>query len=527
VALRDVRLSGRWGGGIGAWSLAALLTAIALHADPAIANDTYWSYSYGDVNVTSAVGAERAHRIAHDLRRLDLAIGIALGATAQESRPKTGVYVVPQSTFDILYGKSKNISAIYLPDTYGGTILINSSLDRDEPLFDVYFGYAAALIGQGYATRHPPWFLMGLTQVFAASKIDRKDVILGNIDSGRILPLRQKWIPLDTFFALRWSDPQFADIEFRRLYDAEAWFIVHEIFLERWRIENFGHYFQRLDGGDDEKQAFAASFEVSYEALRKELEKAESARMNMVRIAVPDEDDRTAPRRLSDGEALGRLALVASRTGADLPGNLKLAKDAAALDPGNQDAFAATARTEFRLHDLPAALKSTEEACALPALRPDIAYLCGTFYTDLYMSDASRNGQLATPRSELADKADRFFEASLERSPIDPAAWEGLSRLLAASQDVQKATAVLPRAKHAWAQREQDARLAGAVSSLCAMSRDYDSAVKFAIVAQKYALTNGDAQAAAAYLARLRSFVERKDAVAPAPPTAEAAVDNH
>jgi hypothetical protein len=501
---------------VGGLALLTLLVGVAMHAAPASAGDTYWSYSYKDIDVTSVVGADRARKIAHDLRRLDLAIGKALGAEPEGSRPRTEVYVVPQATFDALFRKNSTISGVYLPNTYGGTILVNASVDWDEPLYDVYFGYSAALVNQGYATRLPQWFLTGLTQVFAASKVDRNDVVLGGINETRIMALQNGWIPLDALFSMRWSDPQLANPTFLSLYYAETWFVVHEIMFERWRAASFQNYFQRLDGGESEEQAFSASFDVSYDVLRKELRKAESVRMNIMRIAVPDENDPTAPRRLSDGEALGRLALVAAGIHQDLAENLKRAKDAAAIDPTNQDALAAIARTEIRMQDFPAALKSTDDLCALPGLRPHTAYLCAVDYTDLYTSSAAESGHLPTPKSELADKADKFYEVSLGANPVDPAAWEGLAGLLAVSRDAQKATAALPRAKHAWVEHERDAHLAGAVASLCALSNDYDSAVKFAIVAQKYALTTGDAQAAAAYLARLRSLAERRDASAPA-----------
>src|ERR1700677_2534367 len=95
--------------------------------------------------------------------------------------------------------------------------------------------------------------------------------------------------------------------------------------------------------------------------------------IKILKIQVPDEPDSTEPRRLSDSEAQGRLAVFAALHGEDIDGAVKLANDALAGDPKNEDALIALTRTELRQHLYPAALQYADRLCALEPLSQNAA----------------------------------------------------------------------------------------------------------------------------------------------------------
>jgi hypothetical protein len=502
-------------------SIFALALSIACLPNFAAAFDPYWAYTYKGISVTAVGSAARAKSIAHNLHRLDLAVAVALGDHAEEWRAPTRVYAVPQTTFNILWRKTEiSYSSISFPSDFDNKILMNISLDRDTPYFDAYSGYTGSLMADGYSFRYPFWFRKGLTEVFGASSVERKQVIVGGFVAARVRPLfATGWIPLRTLLNIADNDPQLQSAEFLTRFSAECWFLVHQILIEQKYHANFHQYFSQLDQGDEESRAFAASFGTDYENIDKEMQHALSAGViKEIKVQIPDEPDGTEPRRLSDSEAQGRLAVFAALHGEDIDGAVKLANDALAGDPKNEDALIALTRTELRQHLYPAALQYADRLCALEPLSQNAAAQCAKAYADMLYGGAAKNAALGVDAPALADRSRKYFELAISADSEDLASWAGMTYLLTATHNVEYAKDFLPRAKHVWATHSRNEYLARTLAGLCASTGDLDTAIKFATVWQKNALSGSRRAEADAYLSRLKASAERK-ALSEAPTT--------
>jgi len=502
-----------------------LVCAIVLSAAfvplSASASDRYWAYTYKDIDVTASGGADRARDIAHNLHRLDVALATLLGIEAEDWRAPTRVYSVPQSMFDILWKKTEiSYSSITFPSNFDNQILINNSLDRDTPFFDVYAGYTGNLLASGYSARYPFWFRKGLAEVFGASRVERKQVIIGGFVGNRVRPLiDQGWIPIKTLLNIGDNDPQLASKDYLDRFGAECWFLVHQIVIERRHHADFHQYFSQLDQGEEEPQAYAASFDIAYENLDKEMREAlAAATIKIIKVQVPDEPEGAPPRLLSEPEATGRLAAFAALHAEQIDGAIKLANEALAGDPKNEGALIALARAHLRQHDYAAVLKSVERLCALDSLSPSANGQCGYLYADLLYKGAEKNAALGVDAASLAERSRKYFENAISGNPEDLASWSGLTNLLNYTRNLEYAKVYLPRAKHVWATHSRNEYLAHTLAGLCATTGDFDTAIKFATVWEKNALTGASRSDAEAYISRLQTIAAHK-ALSEAPDT--------
>lgn len=495
-----------------------LITLILLTGSfAAWGTDQYWAYTYKDIDVTATGSAERAKEIAHHLHRLDRAMGVLLGLQGQEWRPPTRVYAVRQTTFDLLWKKSTQVSSRYYGSNFASDILIDISVDRDTPYFDAYYGYATGILVNAYPMRFPLWYSKGFARVFGASRMTRDKVILGDFILARMGGLLgQYWIPVKTLFSIQRNDPQLADSGYAAQYEAECWLLLHQILIEQIHSKSFSDYLSRLDAGEDPSAAFSESFSISYEELDDELQHAlKRGNINLDVIKLADEADNAEPRLLSESEAKGRLARFGALHTQDTDGPTRLANEALAGDPKNEDALIALARVQLRKHAWPAALVAAQRVCTPSLSSAYGAGECGMIYAQLLYADVSKNPSSGLDAHTLAAQSRNYYETALRLDPEDLEAWSGMGVLLIKTQDVENAKGFLPRAKHAWAMHSTNENLARQLSGLCALTGDFDTAIKFAQVWQKYALTGESRVAADAYLSRLRTRAEQKQLTEP------------
>ena len=252
-----------------------LLSFVASMPGAAFAAEQYWAYSYQGMEVTAAGSAEFARNIAHNLHRLDRSLALVLSMKSDGWRPPTMIYAVPQKTFELLLGKKNGSAAAYTTNAFENDILINASNNQDDRYFGVYYGLTGSVLNSAFSFRYPLWFVEGLSEVFAATSINHFTVTIGSPNRGRAYTLTHRaLIPMKTLLGLRRDDPQMSSEQFLQIYAAQIWFLVHQIVIEKQYNTNFVDYFHRLDRGEDEATAFAASFTVSYEDLDKVLAKA-------------------------------------------------------------------------------------------------------------------------------------------------------------------------------------------------------------------------------------------------------------
>jgi hypothetical protein len=487
-----------------------LLSAISMPFG-VFAADQYWAYSYQGMEVTAVGSGEFARIIAHNLHRLDRSIAVALQTSGDAWRAPTMIYVVPGQTFAMLQGKKDDTAALYMSNAVENNVLINASGNRDDRLWAVYFGLTGSILNSAFSFRYPRWFVDGLSEVFAGSSISHSTVTIGDVNRARVSTLiNSAPIPVKTMLALRSDDPQLSSREFRDIYAAQAWFLVHQIVIEKQYHASFFVYFQRLDKGENEAEAFAESFSVPYEELDRMLAHAlHSGRITTFKVEVPDEKDESTPRRLTEAEASGRLAMYAAQHSPQVDVALNLAMQSLRVEPRGEEAQVARILVQFKQADYAAAFRSSEALCGGETLSQTAAAQCGWSFAKLAAAVAAKQVSLDVDDARLAQRSEKYFEKALAQNAEDLASWYRLIDFVVDRRDRTYAKELLPGAERIQAAHPRMGILARSVAGLCASTGDYESAIRYATIWERNALSGEDRARASTYLSALRTYLER------------------
>jgi hypothetical protein len=294
---------------------------------------------------------------------------------------------------------------------------------------------------------------------------------------------------------------------------------VHLIVIEKWHQSNFFKYFDLLDRGVEESRAFGESFDVSYEALDKMFQDAVNARkITMLTVPVRDEPDASSPVQLSDAEANGRLALVGAAHNGEMGEALKLASEAVKVEPNNEHALAALVTVRLAQTDYPLAFEVADRLCVLEPLSPASAGRCGQFFFSLSVAVSQRKASVGADATALAARARTYFEAAIAKVPDDLRSWTGLLDLIVNTRDVEYAKTLRPKAESVLAEHSRSGELARSVAGLCGLLKDYESALKYALMWQRYAINGSRRALATADVSRLQAYLERERLKGEAPP---------
>ncbi len=263
---------------------AALLLLIPLAA---IAGENeYWSYTYRNVEVTAAGNSAYAVNLARYCVRLDGMLTRILGIKASD-RPPVHLYALPPAQVRQFLGDADRVSFRISPA--GAIILMSNTRESDSDYWGAYYGYTAALLASDGQLSGPYWYQTGLPLVFASTKYRGDRAQLGTVETGYALTLGQGSapIPMRTFLSLTRATigASGATLE---AYDAEAWGLAHEIFVEGWHRAQFAKYLGLMRQGSQEPEAFAASFNMTYEQLDKEFVNALRQRALVYTMDAPD-----------------------------------------------------------------------------------------------------------------------------------------------------------------------------------------------------------------------------------------------
>lgn len=479
---------------------------------PGLAAEPYWVYGYQGVEVTAAGDAEHARDLAHKLHRVDQALHAVLPSADEGWRPPTQVYAVPSSTFASLLGRYDDSASSYSVGPFENDILINDSYQGDDRYWSVYYGFAGSVINNAYSFRYPWWFTEGLSEVLAATSLEGSEVVIGGFNRAQLYTLTNSTlIPARTLLTLKRDDSRLASKEFSAVYRAEIWFLVHQIVIEKLYHESFHQYFIKLDAGESERYAFRESFDIGYESLDKALrDSLAGGRLSVVRVRVPDEKDESAPRRLTEAEANGRLALYAARLGRPIEVVTGFAKQALRADPNNTDAQIAMQRVQIKAADYAAALRTLDALCVETAPQPVVAQ-CAAGFAALATAATAKKSAPDLDGTALKARALRLFEKAVAQNAEDLASWYRLAEFVSDGRDAAYAKALLPQITKVQAAYPRVASLAASVASLCAVTGDLQGAVKYAGIWEQYSLDGAERASAAAYIAELKDNGQKRE----------------
>lgn len=472
------------------------------------AADQYWSYQYNKINVTAQGSSDFARSLAHNLYRLELAMAVILQSDATW-RPPIELYAVPAEQFTALTGLQSDNGSQSKTTPYSSTLLINTTQSGALRYWSTYFSFGGSMFITKYSSRYPPWFISGMSEVMAASSVEWGKVIIGGSNPGRVYSLTHgSWIPLQLLLGVRGNDPQMSSRAFQDMYFAETWYLVHKIVVDQFYHANFYQYFLRLDRGEAEPKAFAESFDVTYEDLNRALRKSITADKFMhYNVKIAGDDDDSKPVRLSEAEALGRLAVYAGEYGVQPERAMELSAASLRLDPSNEDAKIGRVRAELRMANRDAAVHDADTICNAPTLSSNVAATCALVFASVARNESDKPAQ-----AEQRAKALKFYEQTVQLDPADLKSWYGMSSLVFDMHDVPYAKAFIPRFTAVRAEHANIGGLAGSLASLYSMVGDSDTAMKYALAWQNHSISSQEKGSATAFIERLKSASERNQA---------------
>jgi hypothetical protein len=272
----------------------------------------YWGYTYRNVEVTAAGNGTYAVNLARYCVRLDGMLRRIFGIDTT-ARPPVHLYALSQAQVRQLLGDEDLVS--YRISDDGVTVLISNVPGSDSDYWGAYFGYTAALLETDDRLRGPDWYSLGVPLVFASTKYHGDRAQLGIVEHSyaRTLGQGSDLIPLRSFLSMKRATI-YGNAAVRKIYDAEAWGLAHEVFVEGWRRSEFTRYLELMRRGSSEADAFATAFKVSYEQLDKDFYSALRQRVFVFNMDAPDPDAAGAAAQLLGAEELkARLDLLSSQ----------------------------------------------------------------------------------------------------------------------------------------------------------------------------------------------------------------------
>jgi hypothetical protein len=405
-----------------------LLLILAAPVASAASGEEYWAYSYRNVDVTAAGKDAYAVNLAHYCVRLDAMLTRILGVKTAYRAP-THIYALPGDQLRQYLGDNSTVSFHVTP--YEIFIVTDNSAAPNSDYWGAYFGYTGALLAMDGQLRGPDWYMLGVPLIFASTSYQHGRVKLGNADVGYGLKLGQggSLIPLRTLLAQKKSEVVASSGHNLKMYDAEAWALAHEVFVEGWHRAEFGKYLELLRQGTGESAAFAASFNLSYEQLDKEFAYAIQQRPYVYTMEEIGDATRghEVLERLSVADIKGRLALLTVRLGRG-PDAVRLANEALQMEPNNQTALRALALAQLARgaygESLIAVDKLSAQSPTPPAYADSAEVLEG-------LADAVVDGKAALPvdAAMLRQRAKEDYEHALLANSEDRRSHAGVVRL--------------------------------------------------------------------------------------------------
>jgi hypothetical protein len=406
---------------------AALLLLVAPSAVLAGGSD-YWGYSYRNIDVTAAGSSEYAANLARYCVRLDAMLTRILGIKTKY-RPPTHIYALPPPQLKQYLGEDSVVSFRVAP--YEITVLTNNAPAKDSDYWGAYFGYTAALLAADGQLRGPDWYMEGVPAVFASTTYKHGRVELGALERGYALTLGQggSLIPMRIFLTHRKAEVVAASEHNDRMYDAQAWSLAHEVFVEGWHRADFGKYLDLMRQQIDAETAYGASFNISYEQLDKEFAAAISQHALAYMMDAPEEPaaSRENAVQLSGAEVKGRLALLTVRYGHG-PDAIGLANDALQTEPANQTALRALAMAQLAKGAYGESLATVDRLSALSL--SDAAYAdAGFVLSGLARAVETHEAMLPVDAAALRRRATEDYQHALAANEEDRRSRDGLAQL--------------------------------------------------------------------------------------------------
>ncbi len=154
-------------------------------------------------------------------------------------------------------------------------ITLTTEVRGQQNAFSVIFHEYTHLLVNNTIGNAPPWFDEGLAEYYSTFSIsDDSKVVLGNPIASHVYLLREKkMLPLRTLFQVDHKSPYYNERDKQSVFYAESWALVHYLILGNngQGVTLIDKFVRLMDANVPMEQAFQQAFEMSFEAMEKEL----------------------------------------------------------------------------------------------------------------------------------------------------------------------------------------------------------------------------------------------------------------
>jgi tetratricopeptide (TPR) repeat protein len=214
-----------------------------------------------------------------DLEQLRAVLVRLFGGVRFESPVPTLIYVFDDADSYIPYGpfyegKPRLSGGYFSRRQLANYVTIVGGKYRYRANPGIFHEYLHYVLKTNYAEL-PLWLEEGLAEYYSVFRIEDGKAYIGTrIDLHMMRVRREPLIPLEQFFAIEHSSPEYHDKKQLGMYYAQSWIITHMLVSERpeGRVQA-SVYVELLREGHDRDEAFEQAFQTTYEDFDKELRK--------------------------------------------------------------------------------------------------------------------------------------------------------------------------------------------------------------------------------------------------------------
>jgi hypothetical protein len=327
---------------------------------PAAAADAYYTYSYANVEAVGFDNPAYTVNLVRYALQMDALLTKLLNIHTT-ARVRAHLYALAPALDKL--ATQKDVVNSYRVHAYDAIIIMPAG-----SYWGAAFGYTGALLADAQALKGPYWYQVGVPAVFAGTVFEHGKARLGTVNNGAAITLTERGqrFPLRTFLAMTREDVLALSDANRIMFEAEAWFVAHEVFVESIHRTEFLKYLELMHSGTAEPDAFSSAFNsLSYEALDKEFDVAFHQRPKIYTMDIPADPVPAAAqaRRLSELEVTAVTALLGTERNKLEP--LPLAHQVLAVDANNQTALRALALGSVHHDNFADALAAIDKLDAL------------------------------------------------------------------------------------------------------------------------------------------------------------------
>jgi tetratricopeptide (TPR) repeat protein len=152
-------------------------------------------------------------------------------------------------------------------------ITLTTELQTMDPFNVIFHEYTHLLVNNTFKNA-PVWFNEGLAEYYSTFKItDDQKIGLGLAIGNHVHLLRQnKMLPLRTLFEVDHKSPHYNEGKKQSIFYAQSWALMHYLLIGKaGNVEKLGKFMDLLTADVPMETAFQQAFEVTFEAMEKEL----------------------------------------------------------------------------------------------------------------------------------------------------------------------------------------------------------------------------------------------------------------